>query len=323
MTTTDKIPGPDGEPPKKAYGERTMGLMIQRALAQAGLKRKPAKTTGYYVALVEDRLKANARRTWIVVAITSLLTAVGAVAAVFIAATSSPAPVYQTTAVNYGEPIGTGIAAANRFNVFLLAGDRGQGLEGFCTAFALASNLLVTNAHCIAEGTSKYRGFFAFMNGVAGQRYIVTRTVTHPEYDAGNLSADVGLLEISGQLTSACAVAPTSVLQGIGPGATVFVYGFPARLSNPAAPEATLTRGEVGRVTTLGLVPGAADANVLIQHSAFISGGTSGSPIFDGQGYVVGVNAGGYADNGATLTGYNYGMRIDLALPLLRSFAAR
>lgn len=323
MTTTEKVPGPEGHPPPpKPYGERTVGMMIERALAQAGLRRALPKTTGYLVALVDDRLKTSARRTWILVSIVVLVLVVGLGAAALAAWYWYRTPAPQTTQINYGEPLGTGIAASNRYNVFLLAGNRGSGLEGFCSAFAISGNLLATNAHCIAEARAKFGGFVALMNGAPGRSYQIIRTVIHPSYVPGQLSADVGLVEIRGQLPSACALASATELSTLSAGSTVFVYGFPATLSSTVAPEATLTRGEVGRLTTFSLVAGDAATNVLIQHSAFISGGTSGSPMFDGQGKVVGINAGGYAESGAVLPGYNFGVRVDVATALLRSFGA-
>ncbi|MCK5798877.1 MAG: trypsin-like peptidase domain-containing protein, partial [Deltaproteobacteria bacterium] len=77
--------------------------------------------------------------------------------------------------------------------------------------------------------------------------------------------------------------------------------------------------------------------NKLIQHSAFTSGGTSGSPIFDASGKVIAVNAGGYVESGTLrvmdpssgrsralrvakqLSGYNFGIRVDV----LRAFLAK
>jgi hypothetical protein len=297
--------------------------MIQKALSQAGLKRSVSKTTGYFVALVEDRLKASARNTWLVLGIISILVIAAVAGAVYYAWSGKASPVYQNTAINYGEPVGTGIAAANRHNVYLLAGDKGAGLEGFCTAFAVSPSLLATNAHCVAEALGKYRGVVASMNGATGRFYPIARTVSHPGYIAGRLSLDAGLMEVRGTLPSFCALAQGPHLGALAIGSPVFVYGFPAKLSNPSSPEATLTRGEVGRLTTTNLVVGNSTTNVLIQHSAFISGGTSGSPMFDAQGRVVGINSGGYADSGGALAGYNYGIRIDVATALFASFQAR
>jgi len=54
-----------------------------------------------------------------------------------------------------------------------------------------------------------------------------------------------------------------------------------------------------------------------LQHSAYASEGTSGSPVFNKAGHVIGINAGGYAHEGRVLTGYNFAMRIDLINVLL------
>ena len=66
-----------------------------------------------------------------------------------------------------------------------------------------------------------------------------------------------------------------------------------------------------------------------MQHDASTTHGTSGSPIFNGHGKVVAINAGGYLEgDDETIAGrktevvkaspYKFGMRIDLADVLLR-----
>ena len=80
---------------------------------------------------------------------------------------------------------------------------------------------------------------------------------------------------------------------------------------------------------------GASRHNVLIQHSAFTSGGTSGSPIFNARGRVIAVNAGSYVEPGTMhvmnpltgrasrlrvakqLAGYNFGIRVDVLAGLI------
>jgi S1-C subfamily serine protease len=107
----------------------------------------------------------------------------------------------------------------------------------------------------------------------------------------------------------------------------MYTYGFPGRLADPRAPEATFVEGVVGRVTALDGRSGDPGERRLIQHSAFTSGGTSGSPIFNSLGHVVAVNTGSYVEESKpglpqtvvprTLPGYNFGMRIDLLQELL------
>src|SRR5207248_2601994 len=127
-------------------------------------------------------------------------------------------------------------------------------------------------------------------------------------------------LKVAGGLARVVTLAPAVEYQRLSTGDPMFTYGFPGRLADAAAPEATFVEGVVGRITTLDGRGGEAKDAQLIQHSAFTSGGTSGSPIFDAEGKVVAVNTGGYAEAvegkspvaSRTLPGYNFGMRVDL-----------
>ena len=115
----------------------------------------------------------------------------------------------------------------------------------------------------------------------------------------------------------------------------IFVFGFPGDLNDVRSPVATLTQGVIGRITTFGGKAGDAKTKQLIQHSAFTSKGTSGSPVFDKHGHVVAVNSGYYrgksrvniadpvtgeseeADVSRDLSGYSFSVRIDAALDFL------
>jgi S1-C subfamily serine protease len=136
------------------------------------------------------------------------------------------------------------------------------------------------------------------------------------------ITPDVGWLKVDDvKLPRAVTLATPDELGALTTGDSMFTYGFPGRLADVSAPEATFVSGVIGRVTTLDGRAGDVKDRRLIQHSAFTSAGTSGSPIFNAAGHVIAVNTGGYLDDSkaskSALAGYNFGMRIDLAQELL------
>jgi S1-C subfamily serine protease len=163
----------------------------------------------------------------------------------------------------------------------------------------------------------RYQEVGVLMNGAPSNWYPVAGMVPHPGYQEGRISPDVGLLRVAGPLPHVASMAPKAELARVGPGVPVFLYGFPGRLNRLESPEATFINGQIGRVTGFDQRLGDFGNNTLLQHSAFSSQGTSGSPIFNSDGRVVGINAGGYTENGEALPGYNFAMRIDLVDSLL------
>lgn len=218
---------------------------------------------------------------------------------------------------------GADIAKANRAAIWLVAVHAPSGQEeGFCSAFAVADDRLITNAHCVAaaEDLRKRGGqIVVVQNGDARVRLTVERMKRVRGFVPGGavISPDVGWLEVDGKLPAKTTLAPASEYEALATGDPMFTYGFPGRLADVSAPEATFVEGVVGRITTLDGHAGDVKELRLIQHSAFTSGGTSGSPIFNAAGHVVAVNTGGYVDKARALAGYNFGMRIDLARELL------
>ncbi len=221
---------------------------------------------------------------------------------------------------------GTDVARANHDDIFLLATRAPGGqVDGFCSAFAVTDTRLVTNAHCVvaAEELRRRGGHIVVVQNGHGQSSLpverMRRTSAFVPGGAG-ITPDVGWLQVDGTLATHATLATAAEYSALATGDSIFTYGFPGRLADPSAPEATFVQGVVGRVTTLDGQTGTVAAARLIQHSAFTSGGTSGSPIFNAAGHVVAVNTGGYVDNVAksgALAGYNFGMRIDLAEELL------
>ncbi|MDD5306973.1 MAG: trypsin-like peptidase domain-containing protein [Deltaproteobacteria bacterium] len=317
----------EGAPPmpagEKKYGQRTVGMMIESALARAGLARKggTSKSTEYFEALVEKKVRrTSAVLRWTIAASVLVLAAAGTASGVYLYRNRS-VQVVQTTQVNYGDATGSAVAAANRYTIFMLAGQprlpQGFGpLQGFCSAFAVKDDVLATNAHCVRVASEQFAGIVAIMNGVPAGRYPVSRMVAHPGYVKGEISPDVGLMRVAARLPYVVSIAPATELAQIAPGAPMFLYGFPGRLNREDAPEATFVNGDIGRVTTFDQRLGNFGENTLLQHSAFSTGGTSGSPMFNSAGRVIGINAGGYLEGAEVLHGYNFGMRIDLIEPL-------
>ncbi len=309
--------------PSRKYGERTVGMLIRQALEQAGLlkPRGTSKSTDYFEHLVEERVnRTSARLKWIVAVAVLFLIAGGVGLGVYFYRNRSVQYIQQTQ-VAYGEAVGAQVAAQNRYSIFLLAGVSAEtnAYQGFCTAFAISTDVLATNAHCVNLVLTKFQNPVAFMNGMPSTSYPIVRAVAHPGFVNGRLSTDVGLLRVTGQFPYAVTLATPDELAQISAGMTVFLYGFPGRLSQVSEPEATFVTGQIGRVTGLDQVPHEFSDNVLIQHSAFTSSGTSGSPLFNSSGHVIGINAGGYTENGKTLIGYNFGMRVDLIYSLIQS----
>jgi hypothetical protein len=213
--------------------------------------------------------------------------------------------------------------------IFMLA----AGGEGFCTAFAVRPSVLATNAHCVL-GARRHGGTIVALENEGHGRisFPVVDMKAHPgfrEQDMNALTPDVGIVTISGRAAVVLQVASADELAKLGAGDEVYLIGFPGRLMDPSNPSATFLAAHVGRVTTAGGRPGAFADTWLVQHDAATTHGTSGSPVFDGHGKVVAINAGGYVESDdATIAGrktevvraspYKFGMRIDLLNAILR-----
>ncbi len=329
---------PDARPPSPGtagggkVGQRTVALMIEQALARA--RREPERLRVVVVALaallvvtvggvvVAYRLRPPAdvalRRQMVKVMEQQR------------AASDAERAQLQKKLDELGGKLqhagakgGADIAKANRAAIWLVAVHTPSGQEeGFCSAFAVADDRLVTNAHCVAaaEDLRKRGGqIVVVQNGDARVRLPVERMRRVRGFVPGGavISPDVGWLKVDGRLPAKVTLAAASEYDALATGDPMFTYGFPGRLADVSAPEATFVEGVVGRITTLDGRAGDIKELRLIQHSAFTSGGTSGSPIFDAAGHVVAVNTGGYVDKARALSGYNFGMRIDLAQELL------
>lgn len=295
---------------------------IESSARPAPAAPRRSRSTAYVRHVVAEALSHSTRRFKIIVAAVIVVAAAAVVGLVVwnlrlsrgSGATSPPS-------ADPGEP-GPRIVRQNRDALFLLAARDASGETPLCTAFAVAARHLATNAHCaveIATARAAGREVVAVQNGEPAVRLAIVGVTRHPDFSPGpRPSVDVALLEVDRELATRVQLADDAALRALEPGAAMFTYGFPGRLANPAAPEATLTQGTVGRVTRLDERRGTFAENLLVQHSAFAEHGTSGSPVFDVRGRVIAVNTGAYlGDRAEALSGYNVAIRVDTVSALL------
>jgi V8-like Glu-specific endopeptidase len=309
-------------------GRRTMAMMVQHATAEAHAQRGIARHTMFMKSMVDQALHHSTRRFRILlVLVTTILLAAIVTLVVMVVRLSRQGAVAAPPPAAPDEA-GPRIARESHNALYLLAVTEDDGTDTpFCTGFAVAPTWLATNAHCVdAINRMRGRGLspFAVQNGNADPRARVElgRVVQHPGYRAGapRQTVDVALVEVRATMPALVRLADRGRLEALDVGAAVYVYGFPGRLARASAPEATLTEGTVGRVTTLEERRGAFADNILVQHSAFAMEGTSGSPVFDVSGAVIAVNTGSYQrenDLREALSGYNVAIRSDTVQQLL------
>jgi hypothetical protein len=222
---------------------------------------------------------------------------------------------------------GREIYEGNKAALYVVGYLLGNKIGGLCTAFAIQSNVLATNAHCVLAFRERGGSPVVTENESSGKvRFKIVAATMHPSYRPNRTSADspdVGLLRIDGKMPKIVTIASDAELRAIGPGDDAFVLGFPGRVLDPVSPSATFLQGRIGRTMGLDEQPTSPDKAVLLQHDAVTRGGNSGSPIFNQYGNVIGVHAahldeeeevqvGGKKTKVLQSSPFRVGMRIDL-----------
>jgi V8-like Glu-specific endopeptidase len=310
---------PQAPPAGARVGHRTIAMMIQSAVAVAAGRSRPRKTVEIN-ALVDQQVTAatagHRRTTYLLGGL--LLLAFTSLGGLILWSTQSHDDITklreELATMPPDDPrrkevegrlgtlhppnasFGRNLYDRTKKGIFMLA----SGSEGFCTAFAVRPSILATNAHCIYAARSRGGTIVALENEGRGQvRFSVTEMRPHPGYretDAENVTPDVGIVQIAGRAAVVLEIATAKELATVGAGDDVYLIGFPGRLMDPTNPAATFLAAHVGRITDSSGRPGALTTTWLIQHDASTTKGTSGSPVFNGQGKVIAVNAGGYLE---------------------------
>ena len=326
--TPRQNPPPPVAPSSRRFGASTVAGIVDEALRRARTAgRRQALTAALVTALVAAGVSAV-----VAVVIRGRPEAIRRELATLVAAQGGANDAerarLQQRIDELAQRLGHGsrIPKENRGAVYLVVSrGSGGGGDGFCTAFAVTPRRLLTNAHCVQLADELRRTGHKIElvpNGGGTARPVVAMKKSQGfRPSASHIGVDVGSLEVASDLPQQVRLASPADVEAVGAGDAMSTYGFPGRLADTTAPEATYVAGVVGRLTTLDGRPGAPAEQQLLQHSAFTSAGTSGSPLFDAEGRVIGINAGGYLDDdaaGRPLPGYNFGMRIDLAAALLK-----
>jgi S1-C subfamily serine protease len=159
-------------------------------------------------------------------------------------------------------------------------GNQKYEATGFCVN---ASGLIVTSRHVVSDKTGRATRIGAkFANTREWHAAHIVTISTDP-------NVDLALVQIDGAGTYP-AVKTVANAVDVSPGGTIATIGFPLGTDipmdgsgNDLVAKTTLTVGTVSKTPT----------HDLLQIDAFASHGSSGSPVLDGHGHVVGVVFGG------------------------------
>jgi len=190
------------------------------------------------------------------------------------------------------------------------------------TGFAVDSETLVSNGHVI-DALIEWNDIVEDFNRTDETEWIsswvVVQNLTtslsegsnffylqyywqHPEWDGDTSSPDIGLLYIweGGYISRRITLATSSAARRLKVGAPIATLGFPGELEggddwSSLYPIATFKDGTISalRPRFENQSYSAPRDTYIVQHNLDLSGGTSGSPIFDASGKVVAINNAG------------------------------
>lgn len=114
----------------------------------------------------------------------------------------------------------------------------------------------------------------------------------HPEWDGTVASPDLALITTDREMPAVLDLLPREHVTKLQTGQPIGTMGFPGELAEAyrVAPIATFKEGSISALRPFSEIPPTPANTTLVQHNLSVSGGTSGSPIIDFQGYVIAVN---------------------------------
>lgn len=238
-----------------------------------------------------------------------------------------------------------GLVEAHRESMFLFVAQykpdtQGNASTGIGTGFCIRKDgLLATNSHVAAmflDEPEKLDAAVAIQNGT-GKIFPVTHALKHPDYSTSN-SPDVALVRIDakGAAFKPFELASDEDLGKLRIGTHLGTMGYPGEMLSTylssvdaatgtvKSAQATFKDGWIGRILNFNLEAADFADSTFIQHSASLSGGTSGSPVFTADGKVIAVhNSGrdvqGQVDRTPSAAQICFAIRVDLLRGLVAS----
>jgi V8-like Glu-specific endopeptidase len=222
-----------------------------------------------------------------------------------------------STAVSSGGtavPISNLDASTYMIGVTAVAQNGGSRTFLLGTGFAIADNLIATNAHVtkavldtarqIAQRGERITAVTAFQSETGRGTTLLT-AITHPSYSNNTRSPDVGLFISREALSAKLTLEDPQVSARLRKGDALQINGFPGDLFNLvfrsfqpglSVPKASLLSCTVQTIENFDNRVAVDPANIadvdMYQHGCDTSGGTSGSPIMS-NGKVIGLHNAG------------------------------
>jgi len=228
------------------------------------------------------------------------LAVVTAIAAALCPACDRDSGPTESTA-SIGAAITNGMPATGDLGVAALM----EGGALLCTATLIAPRVLLTAAHCVADGAMPTAFFGSAPEGDAGTSIAVVATLVHPAFDPSTLTNDVAMALLAQDAPPGATPwpLPTAPLDSSSVGLSLRLVGF----GETAAGDSSPPQKRVGTATLASLT---ATQLVLTPAPSQPCEGDSGGPAFatiGGTEVVVGVTSSGDAQ--CTQGGHD--MRVD------------